>query len=425
MKFLMTKAHLVEALTKMNEVATKGIKADYEKAHRVTIKVEDDKVNFLSSNGLLDAHWEVTTETDSNLKCEKKGSATVDVPVARRIAASIGGGSVKDNIIAVSLQGDASPALHMKDADAKSKKLGKMVTCPDGHNFTISKPRSGFSYTFESEELQRGVATSAKYVAKRNYLPRYMMMCLHFLKDQTRFVCGDGSRFGILSFKFQDGKLNANIEDDSGKKFIMPCDQAQIIANVCSDACNIEMIYKNEQTCYIKPQSALTLLLHGIPNDQYISYEKHAFNFDDAELVVDVQRSDFEEGMLLIGAVEDKEQLEQGGFHHCDFEIKDGRANFVVREARYQADFDCEATTYSDGEYASCYAWAYLRDVAQATDKSIVRFYCIDPERTIIAEPVEPDDGAKNEMGIPGHKKDTDNPKLSFFFAAASDEEEE
>jgi len=430
-KFLMTKDHLVQSLTKMVDVGTKNIKTDYEKAFRVTINVGDDKVNFLSSNGLLDAHWEVTSENDANLKCEDKGSATVDVSVAKKIAASIGGSS-KDNIIAVSLEGDTSSALYMKDADAKGKKMAKMVTFSEGHTFSIPKPRSGFSYVFESDEFQRGVSTAGKYVARRNYLPRYMMMCLHFLKDETRFVCGDGSRFGILGFKLD--KSNPDIDDDAGKKFILPCDQAQIIAGLCSSEANkqIEVIYKNEQTCYIKPQeSSLTLLLHGIPNDQYISYEKHAFNFDAAKTIVDIKRADFEEGMLLIGAVEDKERLKEGGFHHCSFIVGGGKAgvasrsNFVVSEARFQADFDCDATVYGKPEYVSCYAHEYLKDVAQASDKPFVRFYCVDSERTIIGEPIDPDDSKKNDMGAPGHKDGTNNPRLSFFFAAAADEEEE
>jgi hypothetical protein len=424
----MTKEQLAEALVKMAEVGTKGIKTDYEKAFRVTMKVEDDKVNFLSSNGLLNVHWEVTSEGDKNLKCEDNGTATVDVAVAKKIVDSIGG-SRKDNVIAVSVEGDASPALHMKDVDSKGKKLAKMVTFPEDHTFNIPKPRSGFTYIFESEEFQNGIGTTGKYVARRNYTPRYMMLCLHFLKDETRFVCGDGSRFGILRFRLD--KDNPDIEDDSGKKFILPCDQAQIISHLCSadDATKIEMIYKNEQTCYIKPQgSNLTLLLHGIPNDQYISYEKHAFNFDDAKTVMDLQRPDFAEGMLLIGAVEDKEQQEkEGGFHHCDFVVdgKAQKANFIKENARFQAEFDCDATIYGDPEYVACYAHQYLKEVGQASDKPIVRFYCIDPDRTILVEPVDPDDSEKNEMGVPGHKKGTDNPKLSFFFAAARDDEED
>jgi hypothetical protein len=427
----MTKEQLVEALAKMVEVGTKGIKTDYEKAFRVTIKVDDDKVNFLSSNGLLDAHWEVTSDSDENLKCEDQGSATVDVAVARKIVASIGG-SAKDNIIIVSLEGDASPSLHMKDADAKGKKFAKMVTFSEGHDFHIAKPQKGFTYLFESEEFQRGIATAGKYVARRDYLPRYMMMCLHFLKNETRFVCGDGSRFGILGFQLD--QANPDIDDDAGKKFILPCDQAQIIASLCASEVgkDVQMTYKNEQTCYIKPQeSNLTLLLHGIPNDQYISYEKHAFNFDDAKTVIDLKRDDFEEGMLLIGAVEDKERNKEGGFHHCDFVVKNGKAglsprsNFIVKEARFQADFDCDATVYGESDYASCYAHEYLKDVAQASDKPIIRFYCIDPERTIIVEPVDPDDGKKDVLGAPGHKDGTNNPRLSFFFAAAADDEED
>ena len=427
MKFLMTKEKLVEALTKMAEVGTKGIKADYEKAFRVTMKTDDDKVGFSSSNGLLDVHWEVTSDSDPNLKCEDAGSVTVNVDVARKIAASIGG-SRKDNVIVVNLEGDV---LHMKDADTKGKKQAKMVTFAEGHTFHISKPQKGFTYMFESEEFQRGISTAGKYVARRDYLPRYLMMCLHFLKNETRFVCGDGSRFGILGFKLDNA--NPDIEDDAGKKFILPCDQAQIIASLCAAEADkkVQMTYKNEQTCYVKPfESNLTLLLHGIPNDQYISYDKHAFNFDKAQTVVDISRPDLEEGMLLIGAVEDKERVKEGGFHHCDFVVKGGKAglspcsNFVVSEARFQADFECDVTVYGEAEYSSCYAHEYLRDVVLSSDKPVVRFYCIDPERTIIVEPVDPDDGEKNEMGVPGHKDGTNNPRLSFFFAAAKDDED-
>jgi hypothetical protein len=299
-----------------------------------------------------------------------------------------------------------------------------MVTIAENHSSSIPKPRAGFRYEFASDEFIRGVNIISKYVARTNYMPRYRMICLHFLKQETRFVCGDGSCFGILGFDLE--KENTEIEEDEGKKFLMPCDQAQIIANLCGQAAQLEIIYKDAMTCYIKPlngaDTAMTLLLKGIPNDQYISYDKHAFNFDDAKTVVDLEKNDFLEGMQLMGAVKDREQVVNDGFHACDFVIKDSRAEFVVKDARFQADYDMDAMVYGGQEYSSCYAHDYLTHLAQCSDMPLIRFYCIDPKRTMIAEPVDPTDNQKNEMGVPVNK--VQNPRLSFFFAAALESSE-
>lgn len=424
-KFTITKSYLVDAFSKMADVGTKGIKAEYEKAYRITMKVEDKKVVFCSSNGFLDARWEVTTDTDSGLKCEESGEATVDVAVAHKIAEAIGG-SKRDNLISVFVKGDASPSLYMKDASSKAKKIANMETIPENHNSSIPKPRtSEFSYEFDAEEFIKGVNIISKYVARTNYMPRYRMICLHFLKNETRFVCGDGSCFGILSFTLDEE--NKDVQDDAGHKFLMPCDQAQIVAGLCGKAKHVQIAYKDRMTCYIKPlngdDAALTLMLKGIPNDQYISYDKHAFNFDDAKTVVDLEKQDFLEGMQLIGAVKDKEKLNKEGFHACDFVIKDSRAEFLVEDARFQADYDMDAMVHGEQEYASCYAHDYLTHLAQCSDMPLVRFYCIDPQRTMIAEPADPTDNKKNDMGVPLNKEQ--NPRLSFFFAAALEEEDE
>lgn len=425
MKFEITKEHLVNALSKMCDVGTKGIKADFEKAYRVTIRPEDNKVVFLTSNGLLDARWEVTKETDNNFKCSTKGEATIDVTVAKKIAEAIGGNK-KDNVVSVYLEdNNGSSSLFMKDVCSKAKKIANMVTIPEHHTLAMSKPKTGFKYEFKTEHFTTGVRTSAKYVARDNYMPRFRMICLHFFKQETRFICGDGSRFGILTFALD--KDNAEISDDAGQKFLMPCDQAQIISSVCSEASDIEIVYKDEMTCYIQPlngsDAAMTLVLKGIPKDNYISYDKHAFNFSKAVTVVDLNKEAFLEGMQLIGAVKDKEQMSGDGFHACDLVVKDSRVEFLVDESRYAADYDMEASVYGEQTFSSCYAHDYLSDMAECSNLPMIRLYCSDPKGAMIAEPVDPDaDGTKNEMGVPVNKPCS--PKLSFFFSAAVEAED-
>ena len=91
MKFSMRKNVLLEALSKSNEVANKGIKTDFTMTGRVTIKCLKNDVSFCTSNGHLDMRLRIDKQTDDMLCDIEDGTCTIDASVARSIVKAIGG----------------------------------------------------------------------------------------------------------------------------------------------------------------------------------------------------------------------------------------------------------------------------------------------------------------------------------------------
>lgn len=420
MKITISKTTFEDALQRMKVIATKGVKSTFEMAHRITIKAEKSDVQFFATNGHLDARWEITSITDPHLKCETPGSVIVDATVAVGVVAAIGGSS-KDVILDVELDGDT---LHIKDSTSKSKKKVKLQTLAKDHPFKIKKPTNGFSFSLNREQFSNMYFVGG-FQAKGSDKPRYHMVCMHFFKGETRFVCGDGRRFAICTENM--ASPNNQVDTDDGVKFLIPVDQLSILSSVLNGAERIDFIYENEQSCYIKPANAMEMKLHGIPNEKYVAYEKHAFCLDKARLFVDVKTSELSECLDIVASVRDNEREEQGIYHHANFILNGNNAlEFIVNEQKYQCEVECPASIYhiqGERDYKSIYAAVYLKDIlVLAKKKSTVRFYCVDEKGTLVTEPIELDDTNKVN-GIPQARKDSDNPKMSLFFTAIVEED--
>lgn len=401
MKFVMKKHVLSDALDKMHRIATKGIKAEYDGAGKVTIEVAPDKVEFRTSNGHLFAKWEVTKETDSTVQGSDPGEITADVNVLRNVCNAAG---TEDSALSVSIDNNV---LLVKDMDAKrgGTRRAKLETSFQPHNFKIKKSPKGFAYEFDTAIFRDGVSSVGRYVSPFAYKIKYQMICLHFLKDEMRFICGDGMRFAIRSFK--------DSATEEGK-YIMPADQAGIICSVLGDAQKVKITYENEQSCYISPFNGMEMHLKGIPNQKYIAYETHACDRDDdIEAIIRISREEFVQGMALVNSVRDKAAEQEGDFASAVFEAgTDQEFALSVDEGRNQCEFtypcEFESVKKSRKSFKSMYASQFLTDVAEASSgKGIIEFSCIDEHGTLLAEPKDEGSTADN--------------RIWFFFASALD----
>lgn len=413
MKFTMTKKHLADALVKMKNVATKGIMSEYELAFRTTLKVENSVVKFLSSNGSLNAIWEVTNVTDSNLKCESDGFVTVDSTIAVGTVSAIG---KDDSVLEFELDGDT---VTIRDLYAKSKKKIKLQTLAKGHSFVIKKPSTGFNFSISAEDFKKNIVNLSSYALLLSYQNvSYQMVCMHFLAQENRFICGDGTRFGIIVNKLT--QPNKQISDEKGKKFLMPADQAAVINSILDSASSVDIIFKDESTYYIKPLNAMEIELKGIPKDEYVAYESHAFCAHKARIVVDVKVGDLREAMNIVSSVRDKEKEAYNTFHHAKFQVNYDKKtlDLIVDEQKYECEVECPADIYyiqGEKTYNAMYAAAHLNDVVSASNKKpMVRFHCVDESRTIVVEPVDAGDD-KNSSGVPIAKNPDDSQFLLFF----------
>ncbi len=409
MKFAMRKRHLVDAIDRMYEVATKGVKADFDLAHRITIEPDDKKVIFLATNGHLDARWEVIADKDNQLDSEKSSTVTVDATVIKAIVSSI----TPDNDL-ISFELDDKDVLHIRvmGLAKKQKRYAKMQTLSKFHDFEIPKPRKGFSYQTKVQDFRQAIQIG-RYASRLGYKIRYQMICLHFLEEETRYVCGDGMRFAV--WQHFEEKKNPQVENEDGVKYLLPADQAAIIACVAEGAESMDLVFKDYNHLYISPHNAATLMLNGIPSEKYIAYDKHAFRHKDAKAIVDVLRTSLEDS--FIGALRDRAMEVEGHFLACQFESdSDGVFSLTVDQGKYQGQYSCEADFYdlaNIGSFKSAYANMYLDDVAKSDpDKKYIRFYCIDTTKTIIARPVDLEDADSGPSSIKG------TAPLTFFFAA-------
>lgn len=422
MKFTMKKQNLFDALRRMGCVATKGVRTDFDKAGQVTISAQSDKVTFLTTNGNLDAFWEVTSITDQSIQNTVSGKVTVDVSVASGIVKTLGGRDSEDHVIQVELD---DQNLVLTDLDAKRNKkssVAKMQVLSSHHDLKIKKPTSGFSYTFDSEIFGRAVGLISRYASPVKFRVEYQMICLHFLKDSVRMVCGDGMRFAVFSC---EPEKNANIPKE--QKYLLPVDQAGIIVSLLDGSPKIEITFESPRLYHVQMQNGMQLVLKGIPDETYISYEKHAYRQDEAQNIFDLDRKELSDAVALARSVRDKESEDQGGFLSVRFDAQeDGSWKCEVVDNKYRCEYGCPANLYSVGErrnFVSHYPAQYLGDLSSAQDSEVVRFFCLEENGTMIAAPVNLHSTNKDQSGAPSVIANPDGTNLSFFFAATTDDE--
>lgn len=426
MKFTIKQKTFENAMRKGLAVCTRGIKTEFKDAHKITLRAEKDKVVFLSTNGYLDI---ITTVSDECTIAEE-GTVTLNAGPATKIVSSIGR---DDDEIDVVVKGDP-PKCYLNNKNRKRN--AKLETETSDLKFSISKPKDGFEHAFACDVFCKSVNALAKYKSPLTYHLRYLMLCIHFLPDYTRFICGCGMRFGVLEHKNRDPIMGLE-DSELGDKKLMTAEQASIISSVINGEKDILLKWKENKNCYIESGNS-KLYLKGIPEEEYISYELHAYRFGDALAVVDISKEEMSDISDLVGAVRDKASESEGDFHTCHFKFNSSGLATWVSEGKYQMDADCEVKYYkiSADEFESQYCHDYLKSCVDDSDYDTLRFYCIDPQGIVIVEPIRlniDDDGKVNEEDkrvpdahCPGRKlKDDYEPFMIFFFTAAIEEDDE
>jgi len=428
MKFQIPKKSIVDTMDRMFEVATKGIRADFKLASRVKIEVKGSSVLFSATNGHLNAIMEVEAQS-----VESEGSAIVDAGVGREILRTLGGRDSDDHIIEVE---EKDQSLRLKDVNTTGRaKTAKLSTLSQDQPFAI-KVKKGSSYTLPTSEVSSSLFATWKYRHPEQYEPKYQTMCIHFLEKETRYVCGDGMRFAVLSRK-NASDLNVN-DKDAGDKWILPADQAAIIANAISFGdTNVTLTFPDAKQCFVEvPDAGLTLHLKGIPEIDYPKYDNHAYRFDAAKVVIDVARSELLDALALVKSVRDKDAEKQENAFHCfDFHASDGAICLEVPKGKYQCKVECDAEIYkvSEDSFDSCYSWLFLNELAAASGHEYIRFFANSPEGIMLAQPMDlvAKDGDKTETDdrvdadCPAMVENSNEPDIIFFFSAAVEEEDE
>lgn len=414
MQFEITKSKLVEALSTMNEVATKGVKAEFPSAGRLTMEAKKDKVSFATTNGNMDAQYDINSEIDERLSVIKPGIVTVDSSAIKNICQLLGGKDSSSHRLGVELSDDV---LKVRDLDAGKKwRNVKMQLFTEHHEIKIKK-EEGFKYTFATDILYRGISSVNKYASKLAYSEdvMYYMICVHFLPNEIRFVCGNGVFFAVNCIL---GQTNIEGLPEEGKRYIIPSDQAGILLSVLNGCNEAEFNFTNSKKVQVRTKSGMDLEIKGIPVDDYsLAYENHAFQENNAKVLVDVKTTDLREAMALVMSCRDKELESQQSFHSTRFSLDNDALNLVVDEGRYQCEVNCESKKYdiSANSYTDEYAAMFLHNVAMAGNNEFVRFYCVNEGGVMAAECLDLDN-AKDDNGV--HMRRDANNRLLFFFGS-------
>ena len=413
MKFVIQKQALIAAVGKMHEIASKGIKSDFKLANRLKIEASEKSVVIEASNGHLFAEYIVS----DNVKVSEKGSVIIDSGVGNEIVKSIGGGGVLDHDIEVET---VDSGFRLRDISSKSRKWSKMQTLTESHPIDVKDVKKCSRYSLSVEDFCRPVGVVSKYQTIFQYDTQLVLICFHFLKDKIRYICGDGSFFGVWEIR-HPAQFDV-LQSDEGDKWVMPATQASIISSVIAGEKNVTLKFPDAKNCYVDTGN-IRMHLKGIPEGEYIKYEKHAFRFDEALAVIDVKRQDFLDAVNSVSAVRDKEGEKDGGFHSCKFEARDGEMILSVPKGKYSCEFQFPATYHNikDDSFASEYSWAFLNNVATASNCEYIRFYPIDPSSVLLAEQLNLTDTAKdNRVSVNCPAAADQDMQLTFFFACAS-----
>ncbi len=420
MEFRIRKAVLKDSIAKATNVTSRKVRSEFELGDRIKLSLTETALTLTASNGHLDFKTVIEKNDDNGLDVKAAGECIIEATFANSVINAIGGQASLDCFVDMRMK---DGVVEVKDGSANKARWAKLQTVAEARDVVINMPKKcDLKHTFETIEFVQCLSDVSKYAASNGYSTKikFQMICLHFLSDRIRFVCGTGKIFAICSLK------NQSIDGvgSEGKKFLIPAEQSEIITKAIIDSNKVVCSFVG-QSCYIDADG-IQMHLYGIPETDYINYEKHAFRADEAVLIADCESMEYAKGCQLISAVKDKD-IEKETFYSCDFTInaKNNSMLMSVDERKSKASYDFDVTCYavkdSEDEYKSHYSFKFLDIVSKAGNKSHVRFYAIDPFGTIIVEPVDIGE-AKDERGIPV-KVDNSNRDMFFFFGAVKEKD--
>jgi len=346
---------------------------------------------------------------------------TFDVSVARGIVKAFGD---RESVLEIDVSDNL---LKMSDLTAKTARDRKrnvtIATVQESIDASFEKPSRCFSHEFDASVFCDAIKRLGKYKTVLTSRPKYSLICVHILEKEVRFVCGNGLRFAVISRPLSLPRTDLRSDGD-GVKYVLPVEQTQIIAAACESSDKMTLCWKNPQECYIEAGN-MKMLLTGIPKEEYINYEAHAYREADAKSILDMPRDNYVQMVNVSGACRDAEEAAAGKFHSVQFVAGNDVLRMVCDEGRYHCDVEFDGKYYdisSKPVFKSLYSWEFLSDLASAANKENIRFSCIDEQGILLAEPCNLDTES-DRNGIPKRKVDGDGHRLIFFFTAVTENE--
>lgn len=149
------------------------------------------------------------------------------------------------------------------------------------------------------------------------YDPRYRQMYVDYLEGETRFVCGDGPRWGIVTHVNDLNKewfAKNTPSDHSGDPFhvgyIIPAAQARSLRDLLADQETVLEVRHGKDRYQFQTDFGMEIILEGVPysvND-YVAYTVQTNRRPEAIFTMDVGRKELSEFCRMLNAVTDTEK---------------------------------------------------------------------------------------------------------------------
>ena len=416
MKFQIRGKTFRHAVGQMHLVASKGIASGCADARRLTLEVlRNNRVILSATNGCLHARLTLARSDDPFLKTIRPGRVVVDSAAIKKISTAMAGNEHGDHLLALRLEEDCVVV-----EDGMTKQVARLK-CRSKQPTTFMWPSTGTRLRFESATFARAVGAVARLrpPSLRNHKPRYAMICLHSTEGEMRFICGDGMRFGIYAFPW----TRASSETET--RFLLPAEQAEIMAQLAGDARAITLTYPDSTHCHATIDDHVEMFVTGIPDERYIRYDKHAYRSAEARWVLDTTRSQLRAAMSFIDAARDLEREQQdcvptvilsgdssalcveNDSHQVSAPLA-AQLHPLTNEARLRCEIFCE----------------HLRDVVKANRGENVRLHFVG-DSSVLAKVGDLGSEPEDADGLPGFMPRADGTTMQFFFAPVLEEQDE
>ena len=381
-------------VSRIRRVATQGIASEFAQAGHITIRANDGRVSFLASNGIMVAAISVDHTSDPYLKGIRVGHATVSSADLVNVVHAVSQGR-DDHPVRFRVEGDR---FHIGEHNSFS-------TLPRHIEWT-APACVGFRARIPAGEYCAGVHAVTNYAECKERKIRYQMICLHWVDGELRFVCGDGRRFGIYTSPSQE------IDE---AKYVLPVDQARIVASLINRADDLILVFPTAQECVITNDKDLHLLIRQIPSEPYIHYERRAYGTADASAILDIDMQALKQAIAHVSTTFSRELDDQGIVHAVQLTAESKRVELLVNqpECAGRCEISIQGDYYDFGGLPKIQHWLavdHLADVAAAAG-DVARFYFIPNSPVVIVDTV--DLYTRTDDGPP----DIAMEHLRFFFA--------
>lgn len=326
MEFTVERNLLLPYLECLNVVGKNPSKT-FDRVDHLSIKAEKDRLLLSASNGYVTALQEV--KDDNKLSVINEGTAVVSTSTMMKMFKS----SPEDARIDISTD---DKALHRKII-GKKRDL-KVPLLPVEPAIELKKVSSKQSFSIPADVFVSSVAEVAPWASLEEYKDKYRQLFFEFSATETRFICGDGSRFAIVVNKDSSNESKFNNGDNKG--YIIPAVQATILEGMIknSDVKRLNITFGTSSYLF-ETDAGLSVLLEGVPLDyaDYIPYRMQSDRLDKRIVSIEVSGSELKDIISDMESVRDSDYEKKHSCIPVRMTVNDGTLSL---KAKFTNEFD-------------------------------------------------------------------------------------